>query len=60
MKLFRIVVSETLTHAVEVEARSLGAVERAYRRAVQQTCWSDLHHTIATSVQIASISEVQR
>jgi hypothetical protein len=56
---FRLIVKETLTHEVEVEAASLKDVPRAYEQACFDTEWSSLHKTIGQRLRVTRIQEVQ-
>lgn len=56
---FRLIVKETLTHLVEVEAESLKDVPRAYEQAIADTYWSDLHKTIGQRLRVTRIREVK-
>lgn len=56
---FRLIVKETLTHVVEVEAESLKDVPRAYEQAINDTYWNDLHDTIGSRIRVTRIREVK-
>jgi len=44
---------------IHSEANSVSDAKLTYRKAIADTLWADLHHTVASHARIACVTEVQ-